>query len=119
MYPGLTELVTDMVGGGSDPEHAQLYRVKLPPGCVGMSTIELATVLRAEHHANVLAVSRDGKTLGNPPHGFRMEPTDDLVVLAFSLGDLEPVEDIGAAAAEDTESEPSARPAAGAEPATA
>ena len=48
-----------------------------------------------------------------------MEPTDDLVVLAFSLGDLEPVEDIGATAAEDTESEPSARPAAGTEPATA
>jgi hypothetical protein len=117
VYPGLTELVTDMVGGGSDAEDPQLYRVKLPPECVGMSTIELATVMRADHHANVLAVSRNGKTVGNPPHGFRMEPTDDLVVLAFSLGDLEPVEDVGAVPAEDAE--PSAPPVGGAQPATA
>jgi voltage-gated potassium channel len=119
VYPGLTELVTDMVGGGSDCEDPQLYRVKLPAGCVGMSTIELATVMRADHHANVLAVSRDGKTVGNPPHGFRMEPTDDLVVLAFSLGDLEPVEDAGKVATEGAEPEPSASPVSGAEPATA
>jgi voltage-gated potassium channel len=117
VYPGLTELVTDMVGGGSDAEDPQLYRVKLPPDCVGMSTIELATVMRADHHANVLAVSRNGKTVGNPPHGFRMEPTDDLVVLAFSLGDLQPVEDVGAIPTEDAE--PSAPPVGGAQPATA
>jgi voltage-gated potassium channel len=117
VYPGLTELVTDMVGGGSDAEDPQLYRVKLPPECVGMSTIELATVMRADHHANVLAVSRDGKTVGNPPHGFRMEPTDDLVVLAFSLGDLEPVEVVAAVPAEDAE--PSAPPVGGPQPATA
>ncbi len=90
LYPGLTELVTDMVGGsrGDDP---QLYRVKLPPECVGLSTIELATLLRAEHHATVLAVSRNGRTVANPPHGFRMEADDNMVVLAYSLGDLVPV----------------------------
>ena len=78
VYPGLTELVTDMVGGGSDPEDAQLYRVKLPPGCVGMSTIELATVMRADHHANVLAVSPGRQDPGQPasrvPHGAHRRP---------------------------------------------
>ncbi len=92
LYPGLTELVTDMVGGTGQENDPQLYRVRLPPDCVGLSTTELAGVMRSAHHANVLAVSRDGVTVANPPHGFRMQPDDDLVVLAFTLGDLEPAE---------------------------
>lgn len=103
LYPGLTELVTDMVGGATGSDEPQLYRVKLPAGCVGMSTIELATVMRADHHATVLAVNRAGRSVAHPPHGFRMEAGDDLVVLAHALGELEAVEEPrGRAVAEAT-----------------
>lgn len=104
LYPGLTELVTDIVGGGHDKDDPQLYRVKMPAEGVGLSTNELGAYMRSEHHATILAVTRHGKTIANPPHGFRMEPTDDLVILAFNLGDLEPVEEVSAAPATDTSS---------------
>jgi voltage-gated potassium channel len=92
LYPGLSELVTDIVGGAGNDEDPQLYRVQMPDQGVGMSTVELGALLRAEHHATVLAVIRDGTTVANPPHGFRMQEGDDLVVLAFRLGDLKPVD---------------------------
>jgi voltage-gated potassium channel len=117
LYPGLTELVTDMVGGGSD--EPQLYRVKMPAQCVGMSTIELATVLRAEHHATWLAINREGRSVAHPPYGFRMEATDDLVVLAHSLGELEPVEEVGHAKVVSPGVEGTAPPVGEARPATA
>jgi voltage-gated potassium channel len=90
LYPGLSELVTDIVGGARDDDEPQLYRVQMPDAAVGMSTAELSTLMRAEHHANVLAIFREGKTVSNPPHGFRMQPGDDLVILAFGLGSLSP-----------------------------
>ncbi|CAN5896487.1 ion transporter [soil metagenome] len=94
LYPGLSELVTDMVGGAGNPDDPQLYRVKMPAEGVGLSIIELGTILRRDHHATVLAVNRAGRTVANPPHGFRMEPGDDLVVLAYRLGDLDPIESL-------------------------
>jgi voltage-gated potassium channel len=93
LYPGLTELVTDIVGGSDDDEDPQLYRVEMPEDGIGRSMIELSTLMSSRHHANVLAVFRDGKTVANPPHDFRMQAGDDLVVLAYSLGDLAPVEE--------------------------
>jgi voltage-gated potassium channel len=92
LYPGLSELVTDIVGGAGNDEDPQLYRVRMPEDGVGKSIIELGALMRAEHHATVLAVTRDGRTVANPPHGFRMQPGDDLVVLAYHLGDLDPIE---------------------------
>lgn len=102
LYPGLSELVTDMIGGGSNNDGPQLYRVKMPAEGVGMSTVELGSKMRAKHHATVLAVTRDGKTVANPPHGFRMEADDDLVILAFGLGELDAIEEVSAADAADT-----------------
>jgi len=91
LYPGLAELVTDIVGGAGNPDDPQLYRVRMPEEAVGMSTAELATLMRSDHHATVMAVARGNSTVANPPHGFRMEAGDELVVLAYELGSMEPV----------------------------
>jgi len=87
MYPGLSELVTDIVSGG---EGSELYRVRLPDDYAVLTVEELGTRLRVDHRATLLAVSRHGSTRANPAPGFRVEPGDDLVVVAESLGDLEP-----------------------------
>jgi voltage-gated potassium channel len=88
LYPGLTELVTDIVGGAGDPDDPQLYRVQIPSDAVGTSTADLGAFMRREHHATVLAITRAGRTIANPPHGFRTEPDDELVVLAYELGTM-------------------------------
>src|SRR4029077_18987132 len=69
LYPGLTELVTDIVSGG---EGSELYRVTLPESYLGLSVDELSAHLRAEHRATLLAVSRDGCAHVNPPSDFRL-----------------------------------------------
>jgi voltage-gated potassium channel len=63
MYPGLSELVVDIVSGG---EGSELYRVTLPDDCVGMTIDELSAQLRREHQATLLAVSRDGTNTHQP-----------------------------------------------------
>lgn len=88
LYPGLSQLVTDIVSGG---EGSELYRVALPEDYAGISVDELAARLRADHQATVLAVVRDGTTHTNPDLEFRVQPGDDLVIVAESLGDLEPL----------------------------
>jgi voltage-gated potassium channel len=88
LYPGLTELVTDIVSGG---EGSELYRVTLPDAYLGLSVDELSTQLRADHRATLLAVSRDGCAHVNPPTDFRLRPGDDAVVVAESLGTLAPL----------------------------
>jgi voltage-gated potassium channel len=87
MYPGLSEMVTDIVSGG---EGSELYRVELPEDCLGLNVDQLSAKLRADHRATVLAVNRGGATHTNPEAGFLLEPGDDLVVVAESLGDLVP-----------------------------
>ncbi len=86
MYPGLSELVTDIVSGG---EGSELYRVQIPEGLAGMDVDQASAKLRADHRATLLAVTRNGSTHTNLEPGFRLEPGDDLVVVAESLGDLE------------------------------
>lgn len=88
IYPGLTGLVTDIVSGGDGSE---LYRVVLPDGCVGKTIDELSAFLRASHSATLLAVSRDGHTYTNPGPDFALAAGDDLVVIAESLGTLQPL----------------------------
>ena len=88
LYPGLTELVTDIVSGG---EGSELYRVTLPDSYIGLSVDELSAQLRSEHRATLLAVSRDGCAHVNPPTDFRLQPGDDAVVVAESLGTLAPL----------------------------
>jgi voltage-gated potassium channel len=89
LYPGLSELVTDIVSGGTGSE---LYRIVLPDAYVGLTIDELSTKLRGEHHATLLAVTRDGTSMTNPSADFRLQPGDDAVVVAESLGELRPLE---------------------------
>ncbi|MBJ7357299.1 NAD-binding protein [Nocardioides sp.] len=89
LYPGLAELVTDIVSGGDGSE---LYRVSLPDNYVGLSVDELSSKLRAEHRATLLSISRNGQANLNPPQDFRLQVGDDLVVVAESLGELAPLE---------------------------
>jgi voltage-gated potassium channel len=88
LYPGLSELVTDIVSGGDGSE---LYRVALPDTYCGLSVDDLARRLRDDHHATLLAISRDGSAHVNPGADFRLEPGDDAVVVAESLGTLAPL----------------------------
>lgn len=89
LYPGLSELVTDIVSGG---EGSELYRVALPDEYVGLSIDELSAKLRGEHRATLLAVTRNGTSMTNPPTDFRLQKGDDAVVVAESLGELRPLE---------------------------
>jgi voltage-gated potassium channel len=95
MYPGLSQLVTDIVSGG---EGSELYRVALPVEFSGMSIDEVASRLRADHQATLLAVVRGGLTHANPDADFRVVPDDDLVIVAESLGDLQPLREPSAVA---------------------
>ena len=63
LYPGLTELVTDIVSGGDGSE---LYRVTLPDDDVGLSIDDVSRHLRADHRATLLAVTRGSRTFTNP-----------------------------------------------------
>ena len=90
LYPGLTELVTDIVSGG---EGSELYRVALPEEYAGMTADQLASSLRADHMATLLAVVREGTTHTNPDLDFQVRSGDDLVIVAESLGDLEPLQE--------------------------
>ena len=89
LYPGLSELVTDLVSGG---EGSELYRVELPNEVVGFSIDDVSALMRREHGATLLAVNRNGKTINNLATDFRFESGDDLIVVAESLGRLSPLE---------------------------
>jgi voltage-gated potassium channel len=88
LYPGLAEIVTDIVSGGAGSE---LYRVTLPDQYLGLSVDELSERMRADHSATLLAVSRNGNAHINPDPDFRLEHGDDAVVVAESLGTLAPL----------------------------
>ena len=88
LYPGLSELVTDMVSGG---EGSELYRIAIPEVMCGLSVDEFSARLRSDHRATMIAVSRRGQVEINPPADFMMQPGDDAVVVAESLGTLAPL----------------------------
>ena len=88
LYPGLAVLVTDMVSGGDGSE---LYRVELPDDYADLALDDLSSRLRREHNATLLAVTRDGRTLTNPPSDFRLARGDTAVVVAEGLVDLHPL----------------------------
>ena len=89
LYPGLSELVTDLVSGG---EGSELYRVELPSEVVGFSIDDVSAMLRKDHCATLLAVNREGHIFSNLPPDFRFEDGDDLIVVAESLGSLSPLQ---------------------------
>ena len=88
LYPGLAEIVTDIVSGG---EGSELYRVALPDDFIGLSVDELSARLRGEHSATLLAIGRNGHAHVNPGTDFRLAHGDDAVVVAESLGTLAPL----------------------------
>jgi voltage-gated potassium channel len=88
LYPGLTGLVADIVSGG---EGSELYRVDLPIDYCGLTIDALSARLRAEHRATLLAVTRGSVTHVNPGTDFVLEIGDDALVIAESLGTLEPL----------------------------
>jgi voltage-gated potassium channel len=89
LYPGLTGLITDIVSGG---EGSELYRIGLPDEYCGMTIDQVSARLRAEHRATLLSVNRGGRAFVNPETTFVLQPGDDAVVVAESLGTLAPLE---------------------------
>lgn len=88
LYPGLTELVADIVSGG---EGSELYRIAIPDAYLGLSVDEVSARLRTDHRATLLSISRAGRAYVNPPADFRIAAGDDAVVVAESLGTLAPL----------------------------
>jgi voltage-gated potassium channel len=89
LYPGLSGIVTDIVSGG---EGSELYRISLPDDYCGQSITEVSTRLRTEHRATLLSINRGGHAFVNPSSDFVLQPGDDAVVVAESLGSLAPLE---------------------------
>ena len=89
LYPGLTGIITDIVSGGDGSE---LYRIVIPDEYIGLSINEVSNRLRTEHQATLLSVNRLGHAFVNPGADFVLEPGDDAVVVAESLGTLAPLE---------------------------
>lgn len=87
LYPGLSDLVTDMVSGGAGSE---LYRVELPADYPGLPIDEVSRRFRDDPHATLLAVNRDGKTYVNPAADFELDAGDEALVVAENLGRLQP-----------------------------
>jgi voltage-gated potassium channel len=88
LYPGLTAIVTDIVSGG---EGSELYRITLPDEYIGLTIDEVSARLRREHEATLLSVNRGGRAFVNPVADFTLEPGDDAIVVAQSLGTLAPL----------------------------
>ncbi|MFL5756198.1 MAG: potassium channel family protein [Chloroflexota bacterium] len=88
LYPGLSDLVTDMVSGG---EGSELYRVQLPDDYAGLPIDDVSRRFRDDHHATLLAVSRQGQTHMNPGADFELVTGDEALVVAQALGRLKPV----------------------------
>ena len=89
LYPGLSGIVMDIVSGG---EGSELYRVQLPDAYCGLAIDEVASLLRREHRATLLSVNRGGHAFVNPETDFTLQPGDDAIVVAESLGELAPLE---------------------------
>jgi voltage-gated potassium channel len=89
LYPGLADIVTNIVSGG---EGSELYRVDLPAEYIGLTLDELAAKMRSEHQATVLGINRGGTAYVNPGTDFHLQPGDDAVVVAESLGTLSPLQ---------------------------
>jgi len=88
LYPGLTELVADIVSGGDGSE---LYRIQVP-AYIGLTVEAAATRLLREHRATLMALSRDGRSLVNPAPDEILQSGDGALVVAESVSSLQPLE---------------------------
>ncbi len=88
IYPGLTDLVSDLVSSGG----SELYRVKIPAAYVGRTIEEAGVAFRREHGATLVAIRRDGHAVFHGAGDFTLRADDDAMVIAESLGAMEPDE---------------------------
>lgn len=86
LYPGLTELVLDLVSGGQGSE---LYRCRLPDGYADRTVKEVVSELAGKHRATMLAVIRDGDSRVNPPGDLALQKGDEALLVAESMKTLE------------------------------
>ena len=68
LYPGLSELVTDLVSGGKGSE---LYRIQIPEEMCGLSVDEFSARLRADHKRHPARRQPPRPGLNQPRHGFQ------------------------------------------------
>jgi voltage-gated potassium channel len=88
LYPGLTDLVADIVSGG---EGSELYRIQVPESFVGLTVQDVAVILIRDHRATMLALIRNGTNYVNPPGEMTIERNDDALVVAESIATLAPL----------------------------
>ena len=86
IYPGLTELVADLVSSGG----SELYGVQIPANCVGLAFDQASAQFHLEHQATLLAIRRHGRVHFTAPREFVLQPDDVAVVIADHLGHLLP-----------------------------
>lgn len=87
LYPGLTDLLSEMVTGG---EGSELYRIR-PYDDTGPTTVgEMTKILQDGHRAILLAVTVGDRTLVNPHPSTALDRSTDLLVLAESADLLAP-----------------------------
>jgi voltage-gated potassium channel len=94
LYPGLGDIVTDMVSGGAGSE---LYRVPMPPRMIGRPIREVAPSLLEDNGAMLLAVARNGEVVTNPGAQFVLAEGDEIVLMAESMERLASVSEAGPA----------------------
>jgi voltage-gated potassium channel len=82
LYPGLGDLVTDMVSGG---EGSEIYRVRIPDRMAGLSVLDGSRQLKQENGATLLAIARDDKIMTNPGPHVTLRVGDEIVVMAEDL----------------------------------
>ena len=77
------------MGGGRCDDDGHVLILEASPA--GLSVDDLSSRLRRDHNATLLAVGRDSTSFVNPGPDFRLQPGDDAVVVAESLGTLAPL----------------------------
>ncbi|MGQ0849967.1 MAG: hypothetical protein ACT4OP_12830, partial [Actinomycetota bacterium] len=82
LYPGLGDLVTDLVSGGVGSE---LYRVRLPERMAGMTVLEISQRLKQQNGATLLAIARADTIMTNPASSVLLNEGDEIVVMAEDL----------------------------------
>src|SRR5438046_6960409 len=82
LYPGLTDLVADLVSSGG----SELYGVAVPPECIGLEFEQTSYRLRSEHQATLLAVRRHGRAYRTGGQEFTLNPDDVRAVIGEHRG---------------------------------
>ena len=84
---GITHMITELV---SNRYGNELYKIKPPSSLVGLIFLEVMCELKKNHGVLCLAVENkeNHKLIANPDAGYRLDPEDELVVIAMSRPQL-------------------------------